>query len=940
MILENVLAFCFPIVLFGFWAILGYAVLALFQTQRNLLQNALLAPSVGLALLVISLFWFNWLGLPVMQFASGLTIALLLASVFVFCWRRPYFPGYHFLPFAGVLLFALWVTGRPLLEFGFNWLSYANDDMANYCLGALHFLHYGYFDAPNVHEFIHNQDYSHYYWVLKVVKMERHGSELLLAWAAAVTRLTPHQIFMPMIMALHLTLITVAGSLVCQSKRWRLAAWVTCGLLALSALMTLGTLYQLIAQVGGLSLLAACVLLLLQPMNFSHRSSAIRTGLLLAIVIAALMVFYIEIFPFLVISFLIYWLINLRQKKYPTTKFYLVLGTVVVAIVLLLKTYLINAALFLFKQSLVSLKSITHVQIDAFPYYRVPSGLANLWGLQALAKPLAEPWFSLSIVIGGLLLLIALSFIVWLVKRKQLVGIVSLTMCCVAVPFFLKGNGFSLFKLAMYVQPFMIGAMVVACFSLIKNVRHRYYSLAALGLLGLPAQYYYVDVSRGDRGAYAEVHQASASKLNQEFAALAATLSPVHPVILDTPHVVIAKLQSLYLRGKEAYFLSKPYFLRLAYINNKKLADKFKVTEKIYPNLMGSYQRLISNTKKIAWRESFLLHGDKTGAVSNEFTRLISTINPESQLILTAPKQSIFNRIKFDPDEQHSFKKVQWNEAENYLIFVNSDLGHDYYARNIKTVSLHRLEPDYFYKGKMMAAVGRHLLFQAVNPTPNTRFRLEITATLSGDGHNKLPMVSAIGDGRWSFPVVGRGSARVFSPPLVPQIIANFPYVAVDIGNGVEALTGKPGATGFVRDVSLISDEEYKHLEPPSSVSDFPQDLANPHLEYSGIYEDGWVAEQAFLGLKGAEHHKNLVVRGEVYKYDKMGLNTIVTLFIDGQPIWKQQLSMGNFNLQVPLPSIGTGSHRVEVRFDKVVAHLSKDDKRPAAAQLHYIGFQ
>ena len=39
-----------------------------------------------------------------------------------------------------------------------------------------------------------------------------------------------------------------------------------------------------------------------------------------------------------------------------------------------------------------------------------------------------------------------------------------------------------------------------------------------------------------------------------------------------------------------------------------------------------------------------------------------------------------------------------------------------------------------------------------------------------------------VGKERERFPLVGRGSARVFSPPIAPQIINGMPYIALDMG--------------------------------------------------------------------------------------------------------------------------------------------------------------
>ena len=87
-----------------------------------------------------------------------------------------------------------------------------------------------------------------------------------------------------------------------------------------------------------------------------------------------------------------------------------------------------------------------------------------------------------------------------------------------------------------------------------------------------------------------------------------------------------------------------------------------------------------------------------------------------------------------------------------------------------------------------MAGAGRHLLFQVLNPSPRVRLALEITDSLNGDGENSLPPAVAVGDRRERFPTTGRGSARVFSPPLRPQEIGGRLFLAIDGGRPAQPL--------------------------------------------------------------------------------------------------------------------------------------------------------
>ena len=153
-------AFSLPVGIFLYFSIVGYATLCLLRSKQNPLQNLLLAPAIGIALTLLPVFWLNYAGLPVKYFAVPLAFCLLFLSLFILIFQKPSVPYKQYIPFAGIFLLNLICVGLPLLHFGFNWLSYANNDMANYCLGALRFINHGYTDLPNTTELIQGKDYS------------------------------------------------------------------------------------------------------------------------------------------------------------------------------------------------------------------------------------------------------------------------------------------------------------------------------------------------------------------------------------------------------------------------------------------------------------------------------------------------------------------------------------------------------------------------------------------------------------------------------------------------------------------------------------------------------------------------------------------------------------------------------------------------------------
>jgi hypothetical protein len=159
---------------------------------------------------------------------------------------------------------------------------------------------------------------------------------------------------------------------------------------------------------------------------------------------------------------------------------------------------------------------------------------------------------------------------------------------------------------------------------------------------------------------------------------------------------------------------------------------------------------------------------------------------------------------------------------------------------------------------------------------------------------------------------------------------------------------------GFLRDVSLVSDEEYAAFKPPTEISTFMttrNDLREyTELEFSGIYEDGWVSESSFVCLRQPEGPAAAVavVRGEVpvlLGTDAANFETGVQLKVDGNVVAEQTLRAGRFELRgaVP-PTVGPGGNRrIELQFAKARNLPMVDgylDGRPVSARLNYVGLQ
>jgi hypothetical protein len=287
--------------------------------------------------------------------------------------------------------------------------------------------------------------------------------------------------------------------------------------------------------------------------------------------------------------------------------------------------------------------------------------------------------------------------------------------------------------------------------------------------------------------------------------------------------------------------------------------------------------------------------------------------------------------------------------VKNTLIFTQSRLGQSFYLYlNRPAVSFYQLEHDYFYPGRTMAGLGRYVLFRILGPSKHVRLELDATATFIQDRSKALPPAAAVGATRSPLPLVGRGSARVYSPPLRPQMIGGQPYVLLDMGTSGRippsprsTLGGLYGRsipldprylTAYVRDISVIGEAEFRRRRPPQEIGRFPDDLADNRLEYSGIYEDGWVGEDSYVVLE-SRPGADLVVRAQVLPIDGQELQ----VFVDGRRVASKRVKSGSLAMRVRVPSWG-GPRRVELRW-RAVGALAPPDTRRAVARLEHVGF-
>ncbi|MBV9357402.1 MAG: hypothetical protein JO023_17970 [Chloroflexi bacterium] len=667
-----------------------------------------------------------------------------------------------------------------------------------------------------------------------------------------------------------------------------------------------------------------------------------------AFCLMTLIVTYPETLPFLLATAGLFVLIEFVRFKRPATTL-IVIGVAGAGLALVgLNAYVIDVAHYMAFALGVG-QGTVDLQTTRFPYFLIPSGLSYLWGFAPIAGgALSEPLLSISIVVGAVLLAVTVYAGVRLSARGAAVAMMTLVMLVLAARLFVLRSDFGLFKLAMFLQPFVLGTLVLWWWGTAPRMAARVLPLLVLGAAGLFAQTTYVDASRGYSSAFVEVPHATPLRVNRQFQQFLQTRPP-SPLVLDTSNMVLAKFEAQLAVGTPSAFVSQDYF----------------TVARALPDYVNSSLRSLGDPVLAALAASqihqqFQLLDSARPAAEDDFS--INTIGQGDEqgdhcgtLIRTPAGLTPFNRRSQDLLVTGAFVASACDAVANHLIFTDSALGQNYYVYPPTNIAFYPLEPDPMYSGKTMSGIGRYVLFQVINPSRPLRLVLDMTDTFQSDGDNHLPPASAIGVTRELFPFTGRGSARVFSPVLQPQAIDGRYYVAIDmdvdgkrITDNRQGLMRLYGAdvpldgrhlVGFVRDVSAVSDTQYQQMSAPAAIAQFPNDLANPELEYSGIYEDGWISEDSFVVLNRNAPDAQLVVRGTVPGVNDPAFQEELHVRVDGQEVLQRELGTGDFDVNVGLPDANTGSRRIELYFSTSQS-LSAPDTRQVSGLLHYLGFQ
>lgn len=124
----------------------------------------------------------------------------------------------------------------------------------------------------------------------------------------------------------------------------------------------------------------------------------------------------------------------------------------------------------------------------------------------------------------------------------------------------------------------------------------------------------------------------------------------------------------------------------------------------------------------------------------------------------------------------------------------------------------------------------------------------------------------------------------------------------------------------------------------PVMITSFPSDLADPYLDFNGLYEDGWTDRETSITLSQPVGATELVIDGLLPAIDDPMLTSELRVWVDEASVIEQTLRPGAFEVRMPITT-PAGAHRVTMSFSRP-QRLPPPDTRVVGALLSSVGFR
>lgn len=903
--------------------VVGAALCSLARREFSL-AALLTTPAIGFGVFLLVVFACSYAGVATGAAALPAALALLVAAAVVLAIRRPAIDRRDALIAACGVLGVYVIVGWPLAGFGTDWVGFLNGDMTFYIASATNFQAFSLFQVPSLETALRHADLYRWTAPIYAYGAQRPGWEVLLAAGAAVGKLSAARAYMALALAVHAAVVLAVASLVAQR---RIMAAFAVGVLCISPMLSYSTYMGLVPQQLGTALW--CVFLAWS----SLADVPLRARLfVLPVSAAAGALVYPELAPFVALAIIIL-AIGRRTFPWPAVTGG-ALGLVLLGPYAPVTLFFALASLF----SGGSAKTIGHV----FTPILEPVGAANIWGLLPVSEAPDALVTQFAIAAG---LLATLAYAVYaarsLRKPEPCIAIV-VPLAVVSFMLIVRGSDFGAFKAALYSVPF-VGASLAASASRRAWTRA---AVAAYVVAALPVQIHYASSALGDLSSSRFVSAPGATARHVLSDIERSAHAKATALVVDSPLSQIAELAALNAGDAPVWSLDAPSGDLLQFALPVSLHPV--ITDDGRRLSAAQYVRDVSRSPRLRTAGVYLPVGDATASLS---------VAPQDAAARTDDAAVLFySRLTVLNGEDHGgalVRSAPLRDVRNHLAFTESSIGTSG-ANNgapIRFRSFYELQQDPFLRGALAQPVGRYLVFSVLKPTARVRMRVEFSSTALGDGADKLPPARVSGDGTLALPIVGRGAARVYSPPLAVALRERRAFVGIDMGvnpkrlpdrrRGMWLLFGRSVPydprefVTYARDISLVDAAD--PLPPAPAEASFPAAIHDPALQFSGIYEDGWIAERSFAVLNHRAGDDVLHVRFMLPGRDRSASRC--TVLLDGREATSFGVVPGEADEVIDASRLTAGPHRVELRFDRAFA-LGPDDSRPASAKLEDLAFR
>ncbi|MBV8246752.1 MAG: hypothetical protein JOZ38_12570 [Candidatus Eremiobacteraeota bacterium] len=949
-------------------SLIGLALISLFTREIGV-KMTLVSSSIGMGLILPIVLTLNRAGLPIGSFATAFCGISLAAAIAVLAWRRPSLPWRELRPFWPAAAIGAFMSGVPLLVYGFHWLANSNADFLIYELSAAGLAHDGFFNVPPVDQIVSGVNISQNVWFWEILPPNRYGTDAFVGLVGSALRMDPIYVYNSCSVSSVVMMVFAVGALRTGTEWDRRLPVISALLLAVASPLTLWSVYQQITpEIYGIVAMVALVALA-QQKDANWRETLTR-GVALGCVLSMFSFVYPEISPLFFLGCALCLPFAVWQNRTRVLLFLIEVAKPA-AVAALTFAVLLNIQLFTLAASMnflmTAAQSVSNNGVGPIFYYMVPSGFANFFGFVPFGFYPHDPWFSTAILAGMLCALgIALGALRGLYKGDLSSAMLALVFLLMGYLFWHR-SGYVLFKVAFIAQPFLAPIVAAAILFLADRAQTRFrinpaYGVAAACVLIVSSQLYtnYIylgttsDALSNSTPAFAELHAASRDDLLGQIQAIADRYrSEDRGYLSDATITQLALIEGNALRGHSLEFSSLDPFVGLYHYAVTRVYKLGTIvgwpngtrerarSEAILRNQIIGLTRINMNRL-----DSVVLHVEPY--LAHDFAPPSSTEPARGIFVETGPKLSIFNNSEMKGD--FDVRAVPWDQVRDHLSVVDSNMGHPPdYPSEVGKVAFGPLEPDPFDPGKSMAYFGRSMLLEVLNASPAVRLRLAMSASMNGERYTDLPSVTFVGDSTVKISNLGYGSARIVTPPMRPYEFSGHKYFLLKLGtrlvrfqvarSGLMRLFGNDIQLDdrlfsvFGRDLSVATD----NLAPPHTLANFPSDLMNPALEYSGIYEDAWMGPRFSVRLSSEQPTDVLRLR---FLLNAQAQDRILHIAVDGRTICNCIERHGSTRWVVyAFPEQQVGDHRITIT-TRAPHGIGPNDPRPAWARLDSIGFQ